>query len=191
VTPGRIVERKVDRVRGRFAGIRGAVMGRDPSSSSPAARAHDLAGQASDRASDAGAAVSEAASTTVDTIQEAPDAARRQTRGNPLAAGLIAFGAGWLVSSLLPPSEREQQLAAQAKDVVSDVAQPVAERVGDVAREVGENLREPAQQAVQSVQETAAGAASHVADEGRQAAGQVQDRVQDAGSTVGERTASS
>ena len=46
----------------------------------------------------------------------AATAARRQTQGNPLAAGLIAFGVGWLVSSLLPDSQKERELAHQLKD---------------------------------------------------------------------------
>jgi hypothetical protein len=194
VTPRRVVERRVDRVRGRIAGLRDTVMGSGPSPS-PAERARTTAGTATDRAgaagsaisdaaSTAGGAVSDAASTTVGTIQEAPDTVRRQTRGNPLAAGLIAFGAGWLVSSLLPASRREQELAAQAKGAVTDVAQPIAQRVGDAAKEVGDNLRGPAEDAARSVRESASSATAHVTEEGRQAAGQVQGRAQDAGDTV-------
>jgi hypothetical protein len=33
---------------------------------------------------------------------------RRQTQGNPIAAGLIAFGAGMLVASLLPATDLEK-----------------------------------------------------------------------------------
>ena len=33
----------------------------------------------------------------------------RRTQGNPLTAGLIAFGAGWLLASLLPATEPEQR----------------------------------------------------------------------------------
>jgi hypothetical protein len=54
--------------------------------------------------------------------------------GNPLAAGLIAFGAGWLVSSLLPATRREQELADQAKQVAQEKVQPVAQQVAAEVR---------------------------------------------------------
>jgi hypothetical protein len=44
-----------------------------------------------------------------------------QTQGNPLAAGLIAFGVGWLAASLIPASRPEQQAAAKAKEHASVV----------------------------------------------------------------------
>jgi uncharacterized protein DUF3618 len=49
------------------------------------------------------------------TASNGTGAVRRRTEGNPLAAGLIAFGLGWLTASLLPASKREQQLADEAK----------------------------------------------------------------------------
>jgi gas vesicle protein len=129
--------------------------------------------------------VQDAASTAVGAVQEAPQAIRRQTRGNPLAAGLIAFGAGWLVSSLLPASRREQELADQAKQQAKQVAQEkVARAAQQVAGEVKENLREPAQQAVESVKSTAQDAGQTVVEEGKSAAQDVQGRAQDAAGTV-------
>ncbi len=96
--------------------------------------------------------MSDAASSAATAIQDAPQAARRQTQGNPLAAGLIAFGAGWLVSSLLPASRQEQQLAEQARNKASELGQPLAEAAKQAATEVKDNLQEPARQAVDSVQ---------------------------------------
>lgn len=208
VTPGRIVERRVDRVRGRLTGWRDAVMGSDPAdhvhsarrtarslADEGAVRADDLAGTVSDAAgavsdtaSDAAGTVSDrasdAASTVTGTAREAPRAARRQTRGNPLAAGLIAFGAGWLASSLLPASRHEQELAAEAEEKALDAGRPLARRAAEKAEELGGTLREPAEQAARSVQETAQQGASHVRTEGRSAAEQVQGRAEDAGRTV-------
>ena len=116
--------------------------------------ASSAASSVQDAASSAAGTVQDAASTAAGAVQEAPPAIRRQTRGNPLAAGLIAFGAGWLVSSLLPATRREQELADQAKQVAQEKVQPVAQQV---AAEVKENLREPAQQAVESVKVHGAG----------------------------------
>jgi Protein of unknown function (DUF3618) len=208
VTPSKIVERRVDRARDTAVRLKEKVMGSNPmhssghtvsgqyggggvsdrvsgtasaAASSVQDAASSAAGTVQDVASNAAGAVQDAASTAVGAVQDAPRALRQQARGNPLAAGLIAFGAGWLVSSLLPASRREQQLADQAKQVAQEKVQPVAQQV---ASEVKENLREPAQQAVESVRSTAQDAKDTVAEEGRSAAQDVQGRAQDATGTV-------
>lgn len=190
VTPGKIVERRVDRARDAATRLKEKVMGSDPygrhgSGESVGGSVLSAASTATDRvsgtASSAASSVQDAAATAAGAVQEAPAAVRRQTRGNPVAAGLIAFGAGWLVSSLLPATRREQELADQAKQVAQEKVQPVAQQV---AAEVKDNLREPAQQAVESVRSTAQDARETVADEGRFAAQDVQGRAQDAAGTV-------
>lgn len=198
VTPGKIVERRVDKARDAATRLKEKVMGSttsdDPyggqggvrSATSHAAdrvsgTASAAASSVQDAASSAAGTVQDAAATAADAVQQAPQAIRRQTRGNPLAAGLIAFGAGWLVSSLLPATRREQELAGQAKQVAQEKVQPVVQQV---ASEVGDNLREPAQQAVDSVKATAQDAKDTVTDEGRSAAQDVQGRAQDAAGTV-------
>jgi Protein of unknown function (DUF3618) len=202
VTPGKIVERRVDRARDAATRLKEKVMGSvtsdDPYGSSGQGGVRTAASQAADRvsgtasaaassvqdaASSAAGTIQDAAATAADAVQQAPQAIRRQTRGNPLAAGLIAFGAGWLVSSLLPATRREQELADQAKQVAQEKVQPVVQQV---ASEVGDNLREPAQQAVESVKATAQDAKDTVAEEGRFAAQDVQGRAQDAAGTVRE-----
>jgi hypothetical protein len=206
VTPGKIVERRVDRARDAATRLKEKVMGsNDPYSSghggsgqfsSTASNTLDrVSGTASSTASSvqgaassAADAVQDAASSAASAVQEAPQALRRQTRGNPLAAGLIAFGAGWLVSSLLPASRREQELADQAKQVAQEKVAPVAQQV---AGEVKENLREPAQQAVESVKSTAQDAKDTVAEEGRSATQDVSDRSRDAAGTVRSNASSS
>jgi Protein of unknown function (DUF3618) len=195
VTPKKIVGRRVDRARSTMGRWKENVMGASPvgrgdmtSAAQGAAGTVSHAAQSvSGTAATAASTVSDAASTGTQALQEAPEMLRQQARGNPLAAGLIAFGAGWLVSSLLPASRREQQLAGQAKDMAQQVAQPLAQTVGQAAGEVKENLRDPAQQAVESVSSTAAEAGQTVVEEGKAAAGQVQGRAQDATGTVRER----
>ena len=76
--------------------------------SGAAGTASSAASSVSDAASSAASTVSDAASSAAAAVQDAPQVARRQAQGNPLAAGLIAFGAGWLVSSLAPASRAEQ-----------------------------------------------------------------------------------
>jgi hypothetical protein len=237
VTPGKIVERRLDRARDTATRLKDKVMGSNPlsSSSSTGSGQHlggirDTAAQAADRVTDtastaastvqdtassaastvqdaasraagtaqdtaatAAGAVRDAAATAAERLQQTPQVIRQQARGNPLAAGLIAFGAGWLISSLLPASRREQELADQATQQAKQVAQekvaPVAQQV---AGEVKDNLREPAQQAVESVKSTAQDAKQTVTEEGKSAAQDVSGRAQDAAGTVrGSTTASS
>jgi hypothetical protein len=198
VSPGRIAQRRVDRVRGTANRWKDKVMGSEPLSSGTTGpygggpgvseRAQHLAGSASDTiggtAQSAVSTVSDTASTVGDAVQQAPQAVVRQTRGNPLAAGLIAFGAGWLISSLLPASQREQELAEQAKQHASEIGQPLVDAAKDAAAEMRDNLQEPAQQAVESVRATATDAGQTVTEEGRSAAQDVQDHAQDAVGTV-------
>lgn len=208
VTPSKIVERRVDRAKDAVTRVKEKVMGTTDSGygsggggvPGAAAQATDrvsgVASQAADRvsgtasaaasqvqdaASTAVGAVQDAAANAAGAVQQAPQALKRQARGNPLAAGLIAFGAGWLVSSLLPSSRREQELADQAKQVAQEKVQPI---VSQVAGEVGDNLRGPAQQAVESVRSTAVDAKDTVVEEGRSAKGDVQGRAQDAAGNV-------
>lgn len=167
VTPGRVVRRRVDRARGSLSNLKDRIMG----------SAHSTTDSMSSAASGTTDKVGEFASSTADTVREAPRAVRRQTEGNPLAAGLVAFGAGWLVASLIPASRKEQELAVQAKDMAAEHLQPVAQQVREAATEVKDNLREPAQHAVESVRSTAGDATDTVVDESRSATQHVTERA--------------
>jgi hypothetical protein len=135
-------------------------------------------------ASSAADSVSSAASTAVGAVQQAPDQVIRQAQGNPLAAGLIAFGVGWLVSSLLPASEKERQLAQQAESAVREHKDTLLEPAKQAAQEIGEQLKPAAQQAAESVKATAQDAATTVTEEGKSAAADVQGQAQQSKDTV-------
>jgi hypothetical protein len=197
VTPSRIVARRVDRAKAAGRRLTDSVMGSDD----PAPGRHydpynpygdyrdtgsprHAAATVSDAASSAASTISDTASSATAAVQEAPRAVRRQTRGNPLAAGLIAFGAGWLVSSLLPASREEQRLAQRATEKAAEVGRPVADAAREAAMEVKDNLQEPAQQAVESVKDTASQAGRTVVDEGRAAAQDAQSATRDAASST-------
>src|ERR1043165_3853077 len=170
VTPSRIVARRAAGAKAAGRRLTDRVMGSDdpynpysggytdtrPPRHAVTETARSASANVSDAASSAASTISDTASSAAAAVQEAPQAVRRQTQGNPLAAGIIAFGAGWLVSSLLPASRQEQEFADQATQQAKQVAQekvaPVAQQV---AGEVRENLHEPAQQAVESVKSTA------------------------------------
>jgi predicted transcriptional regulator len=189
VSPGRVVGRRVERARSAVTNLKDKIMGTAQDMTYTAGdTASGAAGRVSSTASSAASTVadtaSSAASSVADTVSSAPQTVRRQAQGNPLAAGLIAFGAGWLISSMLPSTRKEQELASQAKDVASERLQPVAQQLQQAATEVKDNLREPAQQAVESVKSTASDAASTVTEESRTAADHVSSRTQEAKANV-------
>lgn len=173
VSPRRVMERRVDRTRNAIGGMKEKIMGSTSDVSSSAG------GAVSSAASSMQDTVSGAASSVGDTAADTAHRARRQAQGNPLAAGLVAFGVGWLVSSLLPPTEKERQLAHQVKDQAQPAVQAVGQQAGQALSEVRDNLQQPVHEAVESVKQTAADAAGTVKDEARSAAGDVQNQAQD------------
>lgn len=158
VSPSRIAERRVGAAKEKVGSLKERVMG---SASSGTSSVTDTAG-----------------STLTDAVSSGPDLARRRTEGNPLAAGLVAFAAGWLVSSVLPASKAEEQAAQALQDKASDLAEPAKEMLSDARTEMKENLQGPAQQAAQSVKESATDAASTVKQEGTSAAQSVKEDAQ-------------
>lgn len=178
VSPGRVVARRVDRVRHGLTSLKDNVMGSTTNATTSTTSA------VSGVAGNAGSAVSAAASSAAEAVSQAPQLARRQTRGNPLAAGLVAFGAGWLLSSLLPSSRREQQLMGQAADRIGEQLQPVVGKAQQIASEMTDTMRQPVSEAVDQVRTTTSEAAATVADESRTAAQQAAGRTQQARGTV-------
>jgi ElaB/YqjD/DUF883 family membrane-anchored ribosome-binding protein len=171
VNPSHIVARRQDRMRRRLTGWKDAVFGNDePDFPAPrgdryrftdeqrSAYRRDDDGDG-DR-SDGGARerLGDAASTVTSSVQHAPTAMRRQTRGNPMAAGAVALGAGWLIGSLLPESRSEQRAVQRVEPQLAGVASEAR----DEARGLVDDLREPAKDA-----------AEHVKDRGRDAAEEV------------------
>ncbi|QXG75343.1 DUF3618 domain-containing protein [Modestobacter sp. L9-4] len=174
VNPSRVVDRRVGKAKTSVTGLKDRVFG----------AAHDTGNQAGGAVHNAADSVHGAASDAMGAVQQAPGQLKNQAQGNPLAAGLIAFGVGWLVSSLLPTSEKEKQLASQAETAVKDHSQPLVDQAKNVAQEIGDNLKPAAQEAVQSVKETAQDGVQTVKSEGQSAAQDVQGTAQDAKQTV-------
>lgn len=162
VTPSHIVQRQTVRVRDAVFGAKENVMG----------AADHTAGAAGAHLSDAGAA-----------IGDAPAQVKTKTRGNPMAAGLIAFGAGLLVSSLIPASTKEREAA----DALKTAAEPLTTELTEAAKHVAEGLKEPAQEAMENVKATAADATEHVKAEGQGAVADVKDRTAEAKDNVQQR----
>ena len=192
LSPPRMVQRRTRRTREAMTSMKDKIMGstaghtsaaRDTMSSAASGaggKVSSTASAATDKASAATDKVASAASSAADAASSAPEIARRHTEGNPLAAGLIAFGAGWLISSLLPATAPEQHVATQVKDLATEKGRPAARQLGEAAQQAREELREPARQSAESVKETATDAAQAVAGDAQSAAGDVTGRAQQA-----------
>lgn len=164
VSPGAIAERRVAATKGALTSVKDRVMGATQST-----------------AGSAGGAVSDAAGGAASAVGSAPAAVKEQATGNPLAAGLIAFGAGWLLSSLLPASQAETKAAAQVKDAV---AEPVKEQLTLAVAEAKDELAPAAQQAAASLQGTATDAVDAVKEQAADAAETVKEQAADSAGTV-------
>ncbi|MFY1624505.1 DUF3618 domain-containing protein [Micromonospora sp. WMMD723] len=179
VSPGRIVDDRKQRARNALQNVRDKVMGTASDLGHGTSHAaHSVGDRASAAASAVGDGAHAAASTVGDAAHRAPQVIRRKSEGNPIAAGLIAFGVGMLVSSLIPASRREQELAAQVREKAGEHAGAVKEKLGAVAGELTEELREPARQATESLRGTAEEAVHAVRDDTRSAAQEVKDSAQ-------------
>jgi ElaB/YqjD/DUF883 family membrane-anchored ribosome-binding protein len=159
VSPGRIVERRKNRVMNGLHSVRDRVMG---------------------TAADTGHTIGETAGGAVDTLKATPDAVVGQTQGNPLAAGAVAFGVGVLLASIFPASAKEKQAAEELMDRM----QPLTDELKQAGQEMAEHLKEPAREAVEQVKQVAAegqqavtDTVKEVADTSKQSAREATDAV--------------
>ena len=177
VSPGRIVERRTQRVGSRLRSIKVAVMG----------SAHDAYGAAGDRAASVtGTAQStaqgalDAAGAAVEQVREAPHVVRRQTQGNPLAAGLVAFGAGLLIATVLPATDAERQLSQS----LTDQLEPLKDHAQHAVQELKEGVSEAAAEATTQVKDQAVQSAETVKDQTRTASEELKDQAESSASAV-------
>ncbi|MFE4197065.1 DUF3618 domain-containing protein [Paenarthrobacter sp. NPDC056912] len=159
VTPSHIVNRRVDKIKTAVFGASDDVQ---------------------ERAGDAAQHAQDTVSGVVSEIGDTPQVITRKTQGSPIAAGLIAFGAGLLVSSLFPASEKEREAARAVKEA----AQPLTEELSHAAQEMADHLKAPAQDAIQNVKDTATEAATNIKEESQTAASDVQERAETAKDNV-------
>jgi uncharacterized protein YjbJ (UPF0337 family) len=168
VSPSAIVDRRKQAARSRMLGVRDKVMG---TAHSAGTSASGTAGSAKDSAAGAVGSVKGTAHDTVSTAQD-------KVQGAPLAAGLVAFGAGMIVSALIPASEKEAVAAGHAVDAAKEHGQPVVDQAKSVAQDVAGNVKETAAQAAQEVKESASQSAGKVASEGQSGVDEVRSQTQ-------------
>jgi len=165
ISPRQAVRRRTDRVRSKLTIMRERVMGSAESATSTvSSEGSSVAGSVRDAASDVASSVADAASGAADTVRHAPDVVKRQTEGNPMAVGLIAFGLGALAGTIVPSTQTEKSMAPQLRE---RVVEPVKETASQVAHEVGQDLRGNAGEAAERVKQTAQQGAQRLSEETR------------------------
>ena len=165
VSPGRIIERKKNRMVEGVRNIKERVMGTANDSSHALSETMHGIGDTVHGISDAATGL--------------PETAKRQAQGAPLAAGAISFGVGFLIAAAIPPSQKEKELSTQ----LIDKAEPIKEQITETAHEMVDHLKEPASQAVAEVKDAATDAVQEVkstaSDAAHEVAGHAKETAQD------------
>jgi len=181
VSPGRIIERKKNRVSYGIRSARERVMG----------TVSDTGHALSDRVSGGVHTVGDGATGALDTVKGVPGAVTQQAQGAPVVAGAIAFGIGFLVAAAFPASQAERDAGAKVLEKV----EPLKGELVSAGKEMAEHLKEPAMdaanqvkdaatQSAQSVTETAKSAAQDTADQAKSATESVKSDAQQAAAST-------
>ena len=154
VSPARVMDRRKQAVKGRVGSVRDKVMG---------------------SASAAGDKVGRTASSSTGSVSDtatggALDSIGSRTQGNPLAAGLVAFGAGMVISALIPASAKEAQAAQRLTEAAREQGQPLIEEAKSVGQDMATELKDSATASAQHLKATAQDSADTVKREGQSSA---------------------
>jgi gas vesicle protein len=155
LSPPRMVERRKAAVGQTVRNVKERVMG-SPSYQEPG---QGLTKRAGDAMSSAGDTLQSA----TQKVQHAPEALADQARGNPIAAGIVAFGAGLLMATVFPKSSTEQRLVGEAQPQLRQAA----EELKGMGRDVADDARDEAKRATEAVKSAGSDAASNVRDQAR------------------------
>jgi hypothetical protein len=166
-SPGRVAQRSWQNTKAKVRGVTERVMG----------TAHDGGSTVKDKASGAVDTVRDTAGEVAEQARQAPAAVRRQTQGNPIAAGLIAFGAGLLAASLLPASDLEKRAGRQVRDHADELVEPIREPLTEAAHDLGDRAKDAAAAVGDTAKDAARTAARSTAGTAKDAATQVRQDV--------------
>jgi len=154
VSPGRIVERRKNRLKNSVQSMRDRVMG----------PVHAGTHRVTDAAHDATGSVHDATGSAVDAVKHAPEAAREHTEGAPMVAGALAFGVGFLVAAAIPPSRAERNMGP----AVLDKIEPVRQELAATGSALAHDLEGPAKQAASDLADSVRSGADDVVGAAKQ-----------------------
>ena len=177
VSPRRIAQRRKSRMKESIGGVRDRVMG---TAQTAVGGVTDAAHGVTDRVSGAGGTVSDTASNAAGTARNAPQAAIQQTEGNPLLAGVVAAGVGFLASVIFPGTQAE----GQAVQKLQEKAQPLKDEAKNVGQQMASSLQEHGQQAAQEMKGTVSESGQQIKDTAQQSAQQTKEAGQQGASDV-------
>ncbi len=161
----------------RWTAVKGKVMGSTDHARHAAADSTSAAlTTVQDKASQAADVAGDKAHDVADAVRSAPQAVAGQTQGNPLAAGIIAFGVGMLAATLIPVTDAERRAGQQLKDNSGELT----DKVKDIATDVKDDLSGPVQQAVGQVKDTARDAVQTTRDQAQSSAVDVKEQTRQA-----------
>jgi ElaB/YqjD/DUF883 family membrane-anchored ribosome-binding protein len=160
VSPARVMDRRKQAAKGRIGSVRDKVMGSAAAAS----------GKVSGTTSNATGSVS-------DTATDALSGIESRTQGNPLAAGLVAFGAGLLISALIPASEKETLAAQRLTEVAKEQGQPLIAEAKSVGQDMAADLKESATDSAQHLKSAAQDSTRTVKQAGQSSAQNVKDEA--------------
>jgi hypothetical protein len=163
VSPSRIVQRRKERVTSRLAAAKASVMGSASSMQSSLTSATDAITHGPQAA-----------------IAGGSQAAVTQTKGQPIVAGALAFGLGFLAAAVFPGSRTEGQLAQK----VQEVAQPVVDELKQAGQEAVTALKDPAMESVNQFKDTATSSVYEVRHTAQDALGETKTTLTDASQEV-------
>jgi ElaB/YqjD/DUF883 family membrane-anchored ribosome-binding protein len=157
LSPQRMVQRRTEAAKGRMSSLRERVMGTT-------------------------SGVSGAADSVGDSVHTGTHRVQSATEGNPLTAGLVAFGAGMVLSAVFPATQKERLVGRAAVDTARDHGQPLIDEAKSAGADVAENMKAQVAGAGEELRATAQDAAATVKDEARSSAENVKDEAQQSGS---------
>jgi hypothetical protein len=162
-SPSRVIGRRRRAMADGWRSVRERVMG----------RADDDSGALGGRAQGMTESVRGQAGAVADQARQAPDTIVQATEGNPIAAGLIAFGGGLLLASMMPPSDAEQRMAGTLRQHTG----PLQDELKQAGQQVADDVRSTAQEGAEQVKQRASEAAGAVQDEARGSAQAIQQQA--------------
>jgi len=203
VSPKRVLQRKTAEVRQRIDDLGTSITGSITGSKQAAAgsltnakasltartsttteRTGDLMGRTKSKiqgqAQDLSERAGDSAASATGQAKAAPAALRQRTESNPMAAGLVALGAGFLAATLLPPSESERKAATK----VQTGLEPLKNQATTVGRSIAGELQQSAQGSVEQLKARAQEAVEQVKQDAQSSTAEVKGQAQEATTSV-------
>lgn len=158
VSPKRVWHRKTEGLRRRVGAVTGSVTGMtERMEMQVATGTRKVRGEVQELAGQTSGGMTRA----TDGVRQSQVGLRQKAEDNPMAAGLVALGAGVLVASLLPPTPAERRAALRLRDELS----PLQQQAGEVGRQLADEVSSSAQERLEQVKARAGEAVEQVKEE--------------------------